>query len=170
MADAKLYTVKTQRSEVYALQDLSTGMIWTERSDYSARQLARERRLTITQEESVSHEQLLRMMGHEPPPVPKSATSTAGPALVVDSVDPIEPLSEQPTAPVPAAPLSSSGIAIRYHWEDEDQGSIAPTDDTIIIPRRNSTTAKNVFFSDGPVNAIPPGTMDVSPRKSEERK
>ena len=128
-------------------------MIWTERSDYGARQLARERRLNIVQALDISHEQLLRLLGREAPP-PKRPAPEKDPAVNVESAEVVE-------TPAPQAPAGSSlSMPVRYHFEDESDASA--DDDTLIIPGASSPPVKNVFFSDGPLSdsIVPPEDRD----------
>ena len=152
MSNGILYTVQTQRGTVYAVQNISTGIIWTERSEPAARQLAAEQRITLTQEQSVSHEELLRLMGHEFLALKASTTgktSAPDPALAFDPAPPAEPQkTDDAPAAAAATPLFSSGIPVRYHWEDEDE-TIAPAEDAIVVPRSASPPVKSVFCSEG---------------------
>lgn len=154
MPSAKLYTVQTLRGTVFAVHDLSSDTIWTERSEQAARQSALERRVSIIEEKFVSHDELLRLMGHEPP-LARPPARASSPALTVDSietgeaVEALEPVGDAASGAIPAEPLSSAGIPVRYHWEDEDE-PIAPfADDSIILPRTASPPMKNVFCSEG---------------------
>ena len=143
MVNARLYEVHSARGIIYALHDLTSGTIWTERSEHSVRAFAKERGLTIIEEQVVSHEELLRRMGHEPPITRPPAPAPASAA-------------KQEPAPAPAAdymavnPASSAipPLQVQYHWDDSP---LLKADDAIVIPRGALKSVRNVFCSEGQV-------------------
>lgn len=139
MPSATLYEVQHTRGTIYALHDLSSGTIWTERSELSIRAVARERGLTIVDEQTCSHEDLLRKMGHEPPVTKPTAPQTAQPAKETSHDG---TLDVQPAAPA-IPPLQ-----VQYHWDDSP---LLKADDAIIIPRGAVKSVRNVFCTEAPV-------------------
>lgn len=140
MSDAKLYSVQTMRGTVYVLHELSSGMIWTERSEGAARQLAQEKRFPIVGEESMSHAELRRLLGHEDPSPVKQSAAVGAPTIENDAVmvvDDVKPAAEPPK------PIT---LEVRYHWDDEEP---AGGDDAIVIPQSKLSPFSNVFCSDG---------------------
>ena len=141
MANARLYEVQSARGIIYALHDLTSDTIWTERSEHSVRAFAKERGLTIVEEQVVSHEELLRRMGHEPP-----VTKPPAPAQ--------PPASKQEPAPaadyIAINPASSAipPLQVQYHWDDSP---LLKADDAIVIPRGALKSVRNVFCSEGQV-------------------
>ena len=163
MADAWLYEVRMARGTVYALRDIASGKIWTERSEHGARELARERRLSITVEQSISHEELLRLLGHEP--IPKSPAASSNVAIERLAVEAVEEdveggaIEYQPAHAQPPALT----FPVRYHLEDEPD---APADDADVISWPASQHAKGVFCSDG---EITPKTIPEPPENSNNK-
>jgi hypothetical protein len=143
MADAKLFEVQTMRGTVYALLDVASGMIWTERSEQAARRLAADKRLSIVQEQSISHEELLRLMGHEP--IRKKPES----AKVADvSAAPTEDVEPGVTSPQPVfAPASPVAFPVKYHLEDEPDIPL----DAQVISLPASERVGGFFFSEGEI-------------------
>ena len=66
-SNATLYEVQGAHGTVYvyAIHDVESGMLWTERSEQAARALAKEKGLTVTAAETITRKQLLRLMGQE---------------------------------------------------------------------------------------------------------
>ena len=147
MTDAKLYEVVTARGTVYALLDVGSGMVWTERSEQAARQLAKDRRLSITEERAISHEELLRLMGHEP--LPKSPATASAHGIESPPVAPEEGRKPGDVgSPFIDAPVPKLSFPVRYYLEDETE---LPLDDTHVVSRQTTQRANGVFCSDSEI-------------------
>src|SRR5579864_3375277 len=77
-----LYKVRGPRGVYFAIHDPQSGRLWTERSAESARAQARELELAIESERSVTHHELMRLLGRDSAPAarPPSAKSPATPS------------------------------------------------------------------------------------------
>jgi hypothetical protein len=62
---AVLYTVQGPRGSYYAVHDPASGRIFTESTDPRARAQAREKGLIVVNEETITHQELLRRTGRE---------------------------------------------------------------------------------------------------------
>jgi hypothetical protein len=149
MADAWLYEVHMARGTVYALRDMTSGTMWTERSEHAARQLAYEKRLRIAHEQSISHEELQRLLGHEPvsrsPAPANDVPAKSQPEKAVEVVEADLP-GKLPADP----PRSSLPFPVRYHLEDEDEGVVAANAaDVISFPAAKK--AGGIFCSEGQI-------------------
>jgi hypothetical protein len=147
MADARLYEVRTQTGTVYVLLDVATGMVSTERSELAARRLASDRGLSITDAQSITHEELLRLMGHEP--VAKAPVTPSSPAAESRSTEPAKQAKPATTAnPFSDVPAAQLPFSVRYYLEDE---SGVPFDDGDVIARPDAPRVNSVFCSEGEI-------------------
>jgi len=157
MPDAKIYCVQTGLGIVYALHELSSGTIWTERSEMATRQVAAEKKFRIVGEEQMSHAQLLRLMGHEPMPLRSSAAPT-GTMSIKEQGSSLQNVRitndalgggklaaslKEDAAPPP--PVKTISIAAKYHFADEPVMEV----DALVISRSKSPPVSNVFCSNG---------------------
>jgi hypothetical protein len=161
MPDAKLYVVQTTRGTVYAVHHLGSGLIWTEGSERCARAAASDKQLTIIDEQTISHAELLRLLGHEPMPV--KATPSPAPAAnantLAGAVDVAKP------APAPAQPFSFDA---RYHWEDESDVDVN-ADDAIVIPKAAAPPVSNIFCSEEKVTELPSNPPTPTKPREDQR-
>jgi hypothetical protein len=135
------------KGAVYALLDVASGMIWTERSEQAARQLATDKRLTVIDEQAISHEELLRLIGHEPAPKAPQPASNAN--VATESVEPIKDVEPGVTSPFTAeADSPVMTFPVRYHLEDEPDFTINDAD---VIAQPTSQPVSGIFCSEGEI-------------------
>jgi hypothetical protein len=92
-----IYKVRGPRGVYFAIHDPQAGRLWTERSVESARAQAQELKLTIDSERSVTHHELMRLLGRDSAPSPRPASAKS-------------PEAASPSDPKPPARDSSRPI------------------------------------------------------------
>lgn len=169
-AEARLYEVRTPRGTVYAVYEIGTSRFWTERADAVAREVARERGLTLVDEQSITLDEFLRLTGRQPiEPVPGGARAR-GDALGASQAAPSPPppvpvrfeiasLSDPAASNLGAQP--GPALTARYFLE----GAPAPAEDGIVVVRAEAPPPKGVFCSEPP--QVASNTNDPAPGKFE---
>jgi hypothetical protein len=136
---AKLYEVTGRHGTVYAIHDIDNNMFWSERTEQAARDLAKERKLEVVGQATISRDDLLRMMGQ--PPSLKAKTTLAS--------------SAQPAKPVEEAPKLTVGKVPKLSFRPIDMDTPAsplaglaplPADDVLVVEKPR--------FADEPIVAI----------------
>ena len=79
MAQATFYTVTGPRGVYHAVRNHETGKIWTERTEHAAHQQAADEGLSLVDEQSITHMQLLDLMIPQAAPPAVSSATMAGP-------------------------------------------------------------------------------------------
>jgi hypothetical protein len=123
-AGAKLYEVRATHGIVYAVHDLGGNTFWTERTEQAARDLAKEKSLTILEQRTISRDDLLRLMGQPP-------------ALKTNLSADREPPEKAAPKPVPATVKTTRMPAnfprIEFEQLNVDPVFKAPQDDAVIL-------------------------------------
>ncbi|MDB5331990.1 MAG: hypothetical protein JWP03_3141 [Phycisphaerales bacterium] len=154
MADATLFEVRTVRGIVYAIHDPSTGMVWTERTEQSARLLAADKGLAITLKKSISQDGLLALSGRDVQrPASKPSAVQQPPRSKHDDPPKVAPLSagRKSSQPSPAAR--------GYHWDD-DLSPTSNAEPAIFVGSVTQPQIRDVFASEVPPEA-PAGENSV---------
>ena len=157
MRDAKLYVVQTPRGHVFAVFDVTGGAFWTERTEEAAHQLAKEKGLTFSQQQSLPLAEFLRLTGRESAAGAQTTEeSHAHRPLSIDDVS----LQADGTAssrfaegvaraaPSPA-PSPAFTFKARYHFDGEPA---APENEPILVQHSKGPIPNGVFCSEGQVS------------------
>ena len=158
MRDAKLYVVQTPRGQVFAVFDVTGGAFWTERTEEAAHQVAKEKGLTFSQQQSLPLAEFLRLTGRESDAGETRATAVA-PAGRPLSMDDISLQADgtassrftEGVAPAPPSPAPSPAFTLRarYHFDGEPA---VPENEPILVQQSPGSIPNGVFCSEGQVS------------------
>jgi hypothetical protein len=161
MRDAKLFVVQTPRGQVFAVFDVTGSAFWTERTEEAAHQLAKEKGLTFSQQQSLPLAEFLRLTGRESTAgAQTTGESQAHRPLSIDDL----PLQADGTAnsrftegvaPAPPSPAPSPAFTFRarYHFDGEPA---AAENEPILVQQSPAPIPKGVFCSEGQVSDAEP--------------
>lgn len=157
-AGAKLYEVRGKHGTVYAVHDLASNMFWSERTEQAARDLANEKSLTITEQRTITRDDLLKLMGQPPAlktgvsretSAPQAPKAEKPPALHVGKWP---KLSFEPIDTMPHLPPPSDDVVVVQKQAD----------DAIVASRHELPAAqRNVFSRTASTVAPPPADADL---------
>ena len=163
---AKLYEVTGRHGTVYAIHDVDSNMFWSERTEQAARDLAKEKKLEIVDQKTISRDDLLAMMGQPPSLKAKTAlASTAQPAKPVEeqpklSVGKVPKLSFRPIdVDTPASPLASFAPPAADDVLVVEKPRLVADEPIVAIQRELPATHQNVFSHSKAV--APPTEADL---------
>ena len=150
---AKLYEVKTPSGSIYAVHDPASRMVWTERTEHAARDLARDKRLTLVPAGQITREQLVALMGHEQPSSSPSAAGAA-PAPAATPAPAQSWASPQAWAPLDVLPIDDD-------LAGPDESPEAADEPLVVTEALPPTAAGSIFATARPLFADTLGDADV---------
>jgi len=148
---AGLYRVRGPNGTYYAVFDPSTGQMWTERSEHSARAQAEDAGLELAPERAITHKALMELSGRDAPPIkPRTGAASSLPA-------PTSPTAQKPPKPsISRSPFASAdqGGSVLINRSDQVGGGLfsaeKPVSPPTQTPSNDSETpsAGSVFSRD----------------------